>query len=394
MMSLSHTSISPYFFIMIAVVIFASILSRYIPFYKRTLASEEKGRYEVLDGLRGFLALGVFFQHAVTNFAYYSTGIWQITDIRFYRHLGGESVILFFIITSFLYWSKAIAKKGDVNVASLYRSRFLRLAPMYLVSALIVTFVALIETRFSFASIGTVARDILSWLTLGINTTTTVNGDSIIPINAGIHWTLHFEWIFYLLLPIGALALKSKELRLMILPFLAYALVAPDRGYWIIFFFGIAAAHIVDRFPVWNLAAKWWMGIVPILGLILVYFMQYKPYSIPQYIVTLGIFLIFIYGNDLFGLLKTRAAKMLGIMSYSIYLIHGIMLYTVLSLANAHYPIVSMTPIQFWLLMLLAALMTVGVSALSYRYIEYPFLNKIRTKKVEGNPVEIAERVM
>lgn len=87
---------------------------------------------------------------------------------------------------------------------------------MYLVSAAIVTLVALIETNFSFVSIGTSIRDILSWLTMGLYTTTTVNGDSIIPINAGIHWTLHFEWIFYLFLPIAALALRSFEARLML----------------------------------------------------------------------------------------------------------------------------------------------------------------------------------
>lgn len=396
---LNHTSIAPYFIIMAVVMLCAYLIARYIPFYKQALKAEggvNESRYENLDGLRGFLALGVFFQHAVTNFAYFSTGIWQITDVKFYRHLGGESVILFFIITSFLYWSKAIAKKGDMNIAGLYRSRFLRLAPMYLVSAVVVTVVALIETRSSFSlnTIGVLMRDILSWLTLGINTTISVNGSSIIPINAGIHWTLHFEWIFYLLLPIGALALKSKELRLMLIPFLAYALVAPNRGYWIIFFFGILAAHIVERAPSFKWASKWWMGIVPILGLILVYSIQYKPYSLIQYAVTLGIFLLFIYGNNLFGLLKTSSAKILGMMSYSIYLIHGIMLYTVLNIANNFYPIVDTTPIQFWSLITFTAILTVAVSALTYRYVEYPFLRMIRAKKVDGAPVELSEKVM
>src|SRR3989344_3498063 len=115
----------------------SAVIIRFIPFYKKIIATEDKGRFESLDGLRGFLALNVFFQHAVTAYFYFQTGIWQIVPVRFYRHLGGEAVILFFMITSFLYWSKAISQKG-LEPGSLYRSRFLRLAPMYLFSAAIV----------------------------------------------------------------------------------------------------------------------------------------------------------------------------------------------------------------------------------------------------------------
>ncbi len=388
-MQFSHTSILPFFVVMLIITVFASVLVRYIPFYKKIADSEAGGRYESLDGLRGFLAFGVFFQHAVTNFAYFSTGIWQITDIRFYRHLGGESVILFFIITSFLYWSKAMAKKGEVDIMGLYRSRFLRLAPMYLVSAAIVTIAALIETRFSFASVGTLVRDVLSWLTLGLHTTTTVNGDTIIPINAGIHWTLHFEWIFYLFLPVSALALKSVEARIMLIPILAFAFTSADRGYWMIFMFGILAAHIVHKIPKWSLASRFWAGILPVLGLFLVYSIQYKPYSFLQYCVSLGIFLCFIYGNDLFGLLKTRAAKFLGTLSYSIYLIHGIILYAVLNIANLLLPIANTSPQQFWGLILLSGIVTVLVSAVTYKYIEHPFLKMIQKRRET-----IVDRVM
>lgn len=389
-MQLSHTSILPFFIIMAIVTLFGAALVKFIPFYKREVEIEGSNRYETLDGLRGFLAFGVFFQHAVTNFAFFATGVWEITPERFYRHLGGESVILFFIITSFLYWSKAIAKKGNLDIMNLYRSRFLRLSPMYLVSAAIVTLAALIETRFSFVSIGTSIRDILSWLTMGLYTTTTVNGDSIIPINAGIHWTLHFEWIFYLFLPISALALRSFEARLMLVPILAFAFTSPERGYWMIFMFGIAAAHIVDRFPRWELAKRSWMGVAPILGLILIYLIQYKPYSFVQYCVSLGVFLLFIYGNDLFGLLKTKAAKFLGTLSYSIYLMHGIVLYAVLHIANYFSPISQTTPQQFWSLILFSALVTVGVSTITYRYVEYPFLKMIQKRKA----VDIEEKVM
>ena len=134
-MELGHTSIWYYFGVMPVLVIFSLLFYKKLPFYRQVLAEEESGRFEALDGLRGFLALNVFFQHAVTSWFYFQTGVWEIVNIRFYRHLGGEAVILFLIMTSFLYWSKMIAQKGQVDEGYLYRSRFLRLAPMYVFCA-------------------------------------------------------------------------------------------------------------------------------------------------------------------------------------------------------------------------------------------------------------------
>jgi peptidoglycan/LPS O-acetylase OafA/YrhL len=336
-----------------------------------------KNRHEMLDGLRGFLALGVLFQHAVTNFAYFSTGIWKITDVRFYRHAGGEAVILFFMITSFLYWSKAIASKGNMDTKRLYRNRFMRLAPMYIFSAGLVTLSVLVQTGFNIASITGFIKDILSWLTLGLVTTTTVNGLSIIPINAGIHWTLHYEWIFYLLLPFSAIALRGGIYRLFTIPVVALVLLMSDWGYWIIFLFGIAAAHIVHKWPRANwIRENWVISFVPIAGLIAIYLIQYKPYGVSQYVISLGILLCFIYGNNLFGLLKTKAALFLGTISYSVYLMHGIVLFTVLHLANTITPVAELTAWCFWGLILISALLTVLVSTITYKYIEHPFLKK------------------
>lgn len=373
-----------YFLIMAAVVCLASFLAKRIVFYRNLTSVEPKteadlkikNRHDTIDGLRGFLALGVLFQHAVTNYAYYQTGIWQITDLRFYRHAGGEAVILFFIITSFLYWSKAIASKGQIDAKRLYRNRFLRLAPMYLFSAALVTLSALVQTRFNIVSVPDFFKDIFSWLTLGLVTTTSVNGLSIIPINAGIHWTLHYEWIFYLLLPFSAMMLRGGWNRLLIVPFLALVFLAKDWGYWVIFLFGIIAAHIFHKWPHAEWVRRKWVGAVPIIGLILIYMIQYKPYGTAQYCVSLIVMLCIIYGNSIWGLLRTRAAFFLGTISYSMYLMHGIVLFVVLRLADLITPIVDLGAYSYWGLILLAALLTVLVSAVTYKYIEYPCLKK------------------
>lgn len=408
-MQITYFSPIPYFLIMLAVLALAWMIVRRSAFYKNLIAkelgiktaesaengstpvAESKSRYGALDGLRGILAISVLFQHAVTNYAYFSTGIWQITDVRFYRHLGGESVILFFMITSFLYWSKAIASKGHVDIYTLYRSRFLRLAPMYLFSALVVTLLALAQMNFTMLSPIMLVRDVLSWLSLGIVTTTTVNGISIIPINAGIHWTLHFEWIFYLLLPITALVLRHKVTTWLALPFFFAFLIffAPDWGYWIIFLFGMAAAHVASIVPVTSPKAAWvrnkWVTLVPVIGAVAVYVMQHEPYSFAQYCVTFLILLVFIYGNTLCGLLRTRALVFLGTISYSVYLMHGIVLFVVLHIVNLFVKITTLSPLAFWSLILISALLTVAASAMTYRYIEHEFLIKIKRPRKEAS---------
>lgn len=392
-MDLSHTSIIYYFIVMPVMVIFSKYLLEKLSFYKNILAGDDRGRFETLDGLRGFLAINVFFQHAVTSYFYFQTGVWEIVNIRFYRHLGGEAVILFLIMTSFLYWSKMIAQKGEVDEGYLYRSRFLRLAPMYIFCAGLIVFSILIQSHFDI-DIKQTSKDILSWLTVGLITTQSVNHISVLPVNAGIHWTLHFEWIFYLILPILAIFLRSRKMLIMALPLVFYALSSDQRGYWAIFFFGIIAAHIYKGYNKVPFFEKKVSSLVPLSGLVLIYFMGYKPYSFSQYAISLIVFLAFVYGSDLFGLLKSQVAKFLGTLSYSIYLIHGIILFGVQNTFDYFYPILSIHPAFFWLLILISGLLTIVASSITYRFIEYPFIKMIKSQKSEAQNGGMADKVM
>jgi peptidoglycan/LPS O-acetylase OafA/YrhL len=373
----------------------AALLVRKIPFYRKIAESESSERYEALDGLRGFLAIGVFFQHAIQNYSLFQTGIWQITDVRFYRFLGGEAVILFFITTSFLYWTKVIQNNGGAEMFRLYRSRLLRLAPLYLFAGIIVSIVALYNSGFQVTSVSGIFSDIFYWFTLGLKTITSFNGYDITSINAGIHWTLRYEWAFYLILPLVAMLPKNKYGKLTSIALLIGVLLLPDRGYWAIFLFGILAAYIVHYYPSLPWFKKYaWSAVFPIVGLTAVYLMQYKPFSYPQYGVTLLVFLSFVYGNNLFGLLKMPAAKFLSTISYSVYLLHGIVLYFVLHGVNLVYPITSLNPLQYWLLVLFAGLLIVVVSTVTYRFIEHPFIERIKPKKKVSTPVPMTDRVI
>ncbi len=376
-MFLDHTSIWIYPIVMALIVYFSSFLIK-LDFFKEVTTHEVTGRFVVLDGLRGFLALNVFFQHAITSYFYFQKGIWEIVPISFYRHLGGEAVILFFIMTSFLYWSKAIYQNGSIDAGSLYRSRFLRLAPMYIFSGVVIFLSILIQSGFKIDFFQS-AKDVLSWLSLGLLTTTSVNHITILPINAGVHWTLSFEWVFYLILPILAISLRSFKTFIMATPIMFFALSSPYRGYWAIFFFGIISAHIYKKYPNINIDFKKPLySLFPILGMVIIYFMGNKPYSFPQYFISLFVFLSFVYGADIFGLLKNKVSRFLGTISYSLYLLHGIVLFAVLNSVDYFYPISKISPMIFWILILFCGILTVIVSSITYKYIESPFIHRIR----------------
>ncbi len=147
-----------------------------------------------------------------------------------------------------------------------------------------------------------------------------------------------------------------------------------------IFLFGIAAAHVLSAFPKYDILQKSVATLIPIFGFILVYISNYKPYGILQYVITFFIFLCFLYGNTLWGLLKTTGAKFLGTISYSLYLIHGIILYFTFKVVNIFSSVVLLNSLQFWTMILISSLITIVISALTYQYIEYPFLKKYRSK--------------
>src|SRR5262245_31692713 len=98
----------PYFLLMPVLILVAHMLARWVPFYRTQLAATQAGRYETLDGLRGLLATGVFFCHSVVFYHYLGRDAWERPASPFYAALGEFAVALFFMITGFLFWSRAI----------------------------------------------------------------------------------------------------------------------------------------------------------------------------------------------------------------------------------------------------------------------------------------------
>ena len=86
-------------------------------------------------------------------------------------------------------------------------------------------------------------------------------------------------------------------------------------------------------------------------------------------------FLTIVSGNSLFGLLNLKTSKILGEISYSIYLIHGIILYIIFSIIFPNL-IYDYSKVEYMILFPTILMCIIIISIFSYKYIEYPMILK------------------
>jgi peptidoglycan/LPS O-acetylase OafA/YrhL len=335
---------------------------------------EMTGRFETIDGLRGFLALGVFFTHVMGTYGYYTTGRWYSTFSPVHAAMGQVGVSLFFMITGFLFWRRVLRSKGVFDAKALYESRIRRLVPMYLASVALVVFVVMALSGFALREpLVAFLKELRAWLSFGIMETQDFNGVKDAHIVNAVYWTLAYEWGFYIVLPMLALFARGRAFLLLVVVAIFFGIRSPIT---LNFLCGMLAALGVERGFLQGQLAKWWLAPIPLAALALVLAGVGGPEvygAIP--IALLFVFFIFVLdGNSLLGLLNTRAAKMLGTVSYSFYLLHCIVLFVFFRLADSLVPVGQMTPEQHWTVAIFAALAATAASAFTYRRIEYPFL--------------------
>lgn len=376
-MHFSVTSTLPYFLTSALLLALGWSIVRSNSFYGKLLEAEDASpRFHAVDGLRGFLALAVFFHHAVVSYFYYKTGHWAFPPARFYVLLGEVGVALFFMITGFLFWNKGLREGVHLRSQAMLWSRLCRLAPMYLCSVGFVFAVAIALTDFELrqAPIKFVGQ-VLSWGSFGFLEAQPINGfgESWL-INAGVQWSLSYEWMFYLFLPLGLIFARGWGFVLLSAFVAAYIYKFSVRGVEWNFLFGALAALVVAREGL--LPDAFWRGrfvglfALGVLGVLFAGFE--RGYGFTQSVLLVCFFICVAKGNDLAGLLSSRAARFLGAISYSVYLVHGIVLFVILRAVNRHVPIAAMTPEGYWLLVALCGAVLVGICALTYRIVEHP----------------------
>lgn len=366
----------------------AAVILRQSSFYN-TLVSQEIAaqRFHPIDGLRGYLALGVLFHHVVINYHFYQTGTWELTPSRLNTFLGRGSVAWFFMITAFLFWNRAITAKGKVDAFRFFTSRLRRMVPMYVLSAGLVVVTALALTHFRLLeSPQQLLRNIMAWMLFTIPGAPAINTFSQTPLINTVFWSLVYEWKFYFLLPfLAVFACTRGKWCVAALAALYIHFFSEIQVEW--FFLAGCAAAILTRVPQVRKIAISWVGTVGAIAAVAAT-LEWQPaiYSPIGAALLFIPFVVFAGGNSMFGLLTCRPARLLGLLSYSIYLLHNWVLYLASRGVN-HYSRLSDLPMHsYWLVGAFVAMLTVACAALTYRFVEYPFLRTDSSPKAGKSP--------
>jgi peptidoglycan/LPS O-acetylase OafA/YrhL len=225
---MSLTSPLPWFAICALCLAIGAALAYTSRFYRAQLAEEAATRFQCVDGLRGFLALGVFAAHAVNMYTLYTLDRWAAQLSPFHMKAAGAGVAVFFMITGFLFWLRVLRTGAAFDVRAFFVSRLRRLTPMYAMSVLMV--IAVVGAAGGFAlhvSPVTLARELRAWLSFGFMDTGALNGfEEARHVNA-VYWTLAYEWMFYVALPFLALFARGWGLAAVVAAVLLYGAQEP-----------------------------------------------------------------------------------------------------------------------------------------------------------------------
>ena len=349
-------------------------------------------RFATINGLRGYLALFVMLHHACIWYAFARTDSWSAPDSHLYSHLGQASVLLFFMITGFLFYDKLLNCRGrEFDWNAFLTGRFFRIAPLYFVVLLFVfLIVAYLSHWRMIDSPQAILLSIAKWVLFTIPTAVPINGitDAWI-IVAGVTWSLRYEWVFYLALPLISLATGQRPVLLMLLVAAAGLVIGWKIGLNIkfaaVFLGGILAACLVrDRRFTEFCQTK--VASLLVLMCFAVVLQFPTAHQILPCITLIVAFCIIAGGANLFGLLSLPVSVRLGELAYGIYLIHGIVLFTTLNFIIGKDATAGMSPPMYWACIALLVPVTLALAGIAYHYVEKPGINLGRQLRKRGTP--------
>lgn len=343
--------------------------------------SKEFQKYRSLDGLRGLAAVFVFMHHSSIWYFYKQSNIWAVPPSKLYTQFGQGAVTMFFMMTAFLFWGK-IRESSSVDWVKLYSTRIMRLAPLYYFSIFIVFIFAVFMSKDIINNVPSL-KTLLHYLFFTIGGAPNVFGvNNTFVFDAGVTWTLPYEWFFYLSLPVFFIATKKPQASRiryhLIIPLWVALLYYMNKHFLgtrelATFLFGIFAYEIyaLEKFKSLKIFAAGKYGSLIVIAssmvIVVCFNTAYNNYAPFLYFL---IFTIISLGNNIFGLLTSGPARKLGEISYSVYLLQGFFLYLAFGLFTPE----SETPFHHWAIDLFAVASLMVISQLTFYLIERKFM--------------------
>jgi peptidoglycan/LPS O-acetylase OafA/YrhL len=349
-------------------------------------------RVGCIDGLRGYLAIAVFFHHCIIWLYVLRGKDWNGPHGNVHSNAGQASVAVFFMITGVLFYPKILRRLSDGEWIGHFISRICRLTPLMWFATALVVGIVLYQNEFQIVSPpSAIVICLLQWLAFW-KTPNLFGHAHTERIIAGVTWSLAYEWGFYILLPglsrlmnLFRTRIRPIFLLLAVFLYLEWLIYRHYIGprYYVLFVVGMLAAEAV-KFQ--KFAAFLRTPVAALVGLAAVtsefVFCPTAFAVLPPLL--LGVFFLpVVAGNSYFGILTLPSSIVLGEISYGIYLLHGILLYIALN-SMIYKPGPFVIPLM--------APIVVAVTILTHRLIEIPAIEFGRrmARKVQNVQLRVA----
>lgn len=335
-----------------------------------------------VDGLRGWLALSVMVHHFfIWTRVSHTGGRWAAPDINFLSQMGAGAVGLFFMTTGLVFYPRILKGWKNTSWTSVYITRFFRIVPLVTFSVFVISLLIVVRVGgvFDLAYAQNAARWIISW-----DEPNLLGYYDSGRLNAYVLWSLWYEWVFYLLvLPLCAIAMdttKTARLPTWLVPIGMLCIIAALKiaakltghhleslRYFPLFAMGMIAYEIQSKDTLRTMLSGRAVSIFALATLVAGMVLFENPYGLGMPLFAF-FFTCVACGNSFFGVFRTRYSLVLGEISFSIYLLHGIILDILFTEGREIFP--SFSTNQSAIILLAATTIVVPIAAATYIYIE------------------------
>lgn len=336
--------------------------------------NNETSRIGYIDGLRGVAAILVVCAHSWRiSYSESFERKWFYDSLNFDHRLGAIGVQLFFCITGYLFITKLLNNK-DQKWDKFFIARFKRLAPAYFFAITILIAI----TFFKSSSFG--IKEVVSSIKLYafglLGTDLSVPGFNGTELFS-VLWSLPYEWKFYFMIPAVAACLHAKWTTIVAVIVAAFSvlivLYLDGSSFGALFVAGAFAAYLDKKIQLNNVYLRHVIFFASLALLAYTTSIDLNNYGIERLSVASLFFISVIISKP--KLLCDSSLRFMGEISYSVYLLHLICYFVFAYLFDFY---LSTTSIPAYALAF--SIFTCIVCALSFKYIEHPFI-KASTQK-------------
>ena len=343
-----------------------------------------------LEILRGLAAFSVFLAHTTMYFGYLAPRYIVST------YAGSFGVNVFFMLTAYLFWNQVINNR--INFNKFFIKRFYRLVPIVITVVSVVTLIDFITSHDRNLNILRVSAIIKNYMFGFGGVNDVFSTDMYLRINT--IWTLKWEWLFYLTLPV--LAIWPRKITLLIALIAAIFTFSDiskissgdsDAVLFLAFFLGAISLYIecfIKRYSSVILSM-----IILLISIAFMAALFAKGYEgsvhYKSILCTLSAYFSFLFFLTCPFSLPTKITKslqLLGKVSYSFYLWHlSVNFYGILLLKKyvvKNESVFFSNPYYYLFFGLAMITISLTISFLSYRYIEDYFLQKSHSSQLRN----------